>query len=64
MAAKNLDEAIKKAMTIGSAKDFPVTMKNEFRDFLSHEVMKVLGEKPTESETKILYKFFKRVVGE
>jgi hypothetical protein len=64
MAAKNLDEAIKKSMTIGPAKDFPVTLKNEIRDLMAHEVMKVLGTQPTENETKLLYTFFKKVIGE
>lgn len=64
MAAKNLEEAIQKAMCVGAGKDFPVNLRNELRDYMSHEVMKVLGTKPTEEEAKVLYKFFKKVIGE
>lgn len=64
MTAKSLDEAIKKAMCVGNGKSFPAIMKMELRDYMAREVMSVLGEKPTESETEILYKYFKRVVGE
>lgn len=63
MTARNLDEAIQRAMTMGKASEFKSNMKNEIRDLMAHAVMTILGEKITESETELLYKFYKKVIG-
>lgn len=63
MAAKNLEEAIRKAMTTGKASDFPVNMKNEIRDLLAYALMRILGEKITEDDTILLYKIYKTMIG-
>lgn len=43
MAAKTLDEAIKKGICIGPLANIEQTLKNELRDYFAHRTM-ILGE--------------------